>query len=284
MALSSLSSTAKLVTGYEIPVVGFGVYQTPPDVTEKTTLKALEVGYRHVDSAKYYQNEAECANAIHKSGIDRSKIFYTSKIPVPALGTYESAKKALEESLAAASNLGYIDLMLIHAPYGGKEGRLGAWKALVEAQNAGKVRSIGVSNYGIRHLEELENYIKNGGGGQIAVGQYELHPWCGRIDITEWLKRRGAVVQAYSPLVQATRMNDPTLLGLAKKYNKTAAQVLLRWSLQKGFVPLPKSVTESRIVENGQVFDFELSKEDVDSLTTDVHAPVCWDPANNSKL
>lgn len=174
--------------------------------------------------------------------------------------------------------------MLIHAPYGGREGRLGAWKALVEAQKAGKVRSIGVSNYGIRHLEELEEYIKNGGGGQIAVGQYELHPWCGRVDITEWLKKRGAVVQAYSPLVQATRMNDPTLQGLAKKYNKTPAQVLLRWSLQKGFVPLPKSVTESRIIENGQVFDFELSEEDMESLTTDIHAPVCWDPANNSKL
>lgn len=196
--------------------------------------------------------------------------------------------------------------MLIHGPYGGREGRLGAWKALVEAQKEGKIRSIGVSNYGIRHLEELEDYIKNGGGGQIAVGQYELHPWCGRVDLCEWLRKRNVVIQAYSPLVQATRMNEPSVQNLAKKHNKTPAQILLRWSLQKvrvlsvinvyvilmgadvdlpqGFVPLPKSVTDSRIIENGQVFDFELSKEDMNSLTTDVHAPVCWDPANNSKL
>lgn len=123
--------------------------------------------------------------------------------------------------------------MLIHGPYGGREGRLGAWKALVEAQKEGKIRSIGVSNYGIRHLEELEDYIKNGGGGQIAVGQYELHPWCGRVDLCEWLRKRNVVIQAYSPLVQATRMNEPSVQNLAKKHNKTPAQILLRWSLQK---------------------------------------------------
>lgn len=124
--------------------------------------------------------------------------------------------------------------MLIHAPFGGKEGRLGAWRALVEAQNTtGKIRSIGVSNYGIKHLNELEEYIKSGGGGKISVGQYELHPWCAREEIATWLKERGAVVQAYSPIVQATRMEEPLLQGLVKKYGKTPAQVLLRWSLQK---------------------------------------------------
>lgn len=123
--------------------------------------------------------------------------------------------------------------MLIHGPYGGREGRLGAWKALVEAQKAGRVRSIGVSNYGIRHLEELEDYIKNGGGGEISVGQYELHPWCGRVDLCEWLRKRNVVIQAYSPLVQATRMNEPSLQNLVKKHKKTPAQVLLRWNLQK---------------------------------------------------
>lgn len=124
--------------------------------------------------------------------------------------------------------------MLIHAPYGGKEGRLGAWRALVEAQKeTGKIRSIGVSNYGIPHLNELEEYIKNGGGGKISVGQYEIHPWCAREDIASWLKQRGVVVEAYSPLVQATRMNEPVLQALVKKHSKTPAQVLLRWSLQK---------------------------------------------------
>lgn len=123
--------------------------------------------------------------------------------------------------------------LLIHAPFGGKDARLGTWRALVEAQNAGKVRSIGVSNYSIKHLEELDEYIKNGGGGQISVGQYEIHPWCPRDDIAEWLKKHNVVVEAYSPLVQATRMQEPVLQSLSKKHGKTPAQILVRWSLQK---------------------------------------------------
>jgi diketogulonate reductase-like aldo/keto reductase len=123
--------------------------------------------------------------------------------------------------------------ILIHAPYGGKEARTGAWRALVEAQKAGKVRSIGVSNYGVHHLDELEEYINSGVGGKIDVGQYEIHPWCHREDISAWLKKRNVVVEAYSPLVQAERMNEPVLQTLVKKHSKTPAQVLLRWSLQK---------------------------------------------------
>ena len=123
--------------------------------------------------------------------------------------------------------------MLLHAPYGGRSGRLGAWRALVEAQAAGKIRSLGVSNYGIRHLEELEEYIRGGGGGEISVGQYEIHPWCAREDIVGWLRERGAVVEAYAPLVQAKRMQEPVLRRLAGKYGKSEAQVLVRWSLQK---------------------------------------------------
>jgi len=242
-------------------------------------LKALEVGYRHIDSAKYYKNEGPCANAVRKSGVDRSKVFYTTKVPVTAMG-YEKAKAAIESSLEEA-NLDYIDLYLIHAPYGSKEDREGTWRALVEAQKAGKVRSIGVSNYGTHHLDELEAYINSGVGGTISVGQYEIHPWCAREDVVEWLQKRNIVVEAYSPLVQAQRMNEPALQNLAKKHNKTPAQVLVRWSLQKGFVPLPKSVTDNRIVENVQVFDFELSKEDIESLHTGVYAPVCWDPVKD---
>jgi diketogulonate reductase-like aldo/keto reductase len=235
-----------------------------------------------------------------KSGIDRSKIFFTTKVPASSM-SYEKAKEAIEQSVAAA-DLGYIDLILLHAPYGGKEGRLGAWRALVEAQKAGHVRSIGVSNYGIHHLEELEEYINSGIGGQISVGQYEIHPWCAREDIVAWLKKRNVVVEAYSPLVQAQRMDEPVLQNLAKKHTKTGAQILIRWSLQKvpplsplsiesvantvfqGYVPLPKSVTDSRIVENTQVFDFELSSEDMESLNTGIYAPVCWDPAKDVPL
>ncbi|KAJ5574353.1 uncharacterized protein N7459_008780 [Penicillium hispanicum] len=283
MAELSLQTTYKMLSGYEIPVVGFGVYQTPQHVTEKVTLKALELGYRHVDSAKAYHNEKESAAAIRKSGLDRSQLFYTTKVPRQRMG-YESAKQAIEESLAAAADLGYIDLMLIHAPYGGKESRLGTWRALVEAQKAGKVRSIGVSNFGIKQLEELEAYIQSGAGGEISVGQYEIHPWCPRDDVADWLHKRNAIVEAYSPLVKATRMEDPILQTLAQKYGKTPAQILVRWSLQKGYVPLPKSATESRILENSQVFDFMLSEADMAGLTLDSYAPVCWDPVRECKI
>ncbi|KAI9041206.1 aldo/keto reductase family protein [Aspergillus affinis] len=283
MAPLTLQSTQKMVSGYEIPVVGFGVYQTPPDVTEKVTLKALETGYRHIDSAKYYENEAQCVDAIRKSGVERSQIFYTTKVPATHM-SYEKAKEAIEASLADAAGIEYIDLVLLHAPYGGKEGRLGAWRALVEAQKTGKIRSIGVSNYGIHHLNELEEYINSGVGGQISVGQYEIHPWCTREDIVAWLKKRNVVVEAYSPLVQATRMKESILQRLVRKHNKSGAQILIRWSLQKGYVPLPKSVTDSRIIENSQVFDFELTQEDMDTLKTSAYAPVCWDPARDSRL
>jgi hypothetical protein len=122
---------------------------------------------------------------------------------------------------------------LIHAPYGGKEARLGTWRALVEAQKAGKVRSIGVSNYGVHHLDELDEYIKNGGGGEISVGQYEIHPWLARQDIVDWCRKHNVVVEAYSPLVQGVRAEEAALKALEKKHNKSFAQVLIRWSLQK---------------------------------------------------
>ncbi|KAJ9198739.1 hypothetical protein DTO271D3_6123 [Paecilomyces variotii] len=279
MAPLSLETTYKMNSGYEIPIVGYGVYQTPAEITEKVTRKAIEVGYRHIDSAKYYQNEGECSSAIKNSGIDRSKIFYTTKIPVTEVG-YEKSKAAIESSLKDA-NFDYIDLILIHAPGGTKEDREGSWRALLEAQKAGKVRSIGVSNYSVKDLDELEAYINSGVGGKIDVGQYEIHPWCARENVVEWLRKRNIVIEAYSPLVQATRMNEPVLQNLAKKHNKTPAQILVRWSLQKGYVPLPKSVTDARIIENAQVFDFELSKEDMDSLHTNVYAPVCWDPVED---
>ena len=127
----------------------------------------------------------------------------------------------------------FLYRILIHAPYGGKTARNGSWRALVEAQKAGKVRSIGVSNYGIHHLEELEQYIKSGGGGEISVGQYEIHPWLNRDDIVEWLQARNIVVEAYCPLARANRFSEPLVQGIAKKYNKTPAQILVRWSLQK---------------------------------------------------
>ncbi|KAI2615262.1 aldo-keto reductase [Hypoxylon sp. NC1633] len=287
MATYSINSTFTMNSGYKIPLLGFGVYQTPPAETEKACLEAFKAGYRHIDSAAAYRNESGCGDAIRSSKLPRSEIYFTSKIPRSGMG-YREAKAQIKLSLETAG-LDYIDLILIHSPYGGADARKGAWKALVEAVEEGKVRSIGISNYGVHHLDELEKYITEleaerggkGKGGVISVGQYEIHPWCPRHDIVEWLTKRNIAVEAYSPVVRGKRFGDKTLVSLAEKYGKTEAQVLLRWSVQKGYVPLPKSVTPSRIKENSAIYDFDISKEDMDKLEFDEYAPVCWDPVKS---
>ncbi|KAI7978405.1 hypothetical protein EIK77_001177, partial [Talaromyces pinophilus] len=258
------------------------VYKTPPSDTSAAVKEALQVGYRHVDSAALYRNEAGCADAILKSGIPREEIFFTSKVAPPSM-SYEGAKESIRKSLEEIGQLKYIDLVLLHAPYGGKEGRLGAWKALVEAVEEGTVRSIGVSNYGVPHLDELENYIKEtdaklgkGKGGVLSVNQIELHPWLQRRDIIDWCNKRGVLVQAWAPLAQANRWNDLLLQDIVKRTGKTEAQILIRWSLQKGFNPLPKSVTPSRILENTKIFDFELTDSEMAALETDEYDYHSW--------
>ncbi|MCJ1257731.1 hypothetical protein MMC24_005557 [Lignoscripta atroalba] len=291
MAKLDINSKYKMLSGYDIPVLGYGVYQTPAEVAEDVVLHAFKTGYRHVDSARVYRNEGPCSEAMKKSGIPRSEIFFTSKVPPRSMG-YEETKASIESSFKQ-TGLDYIDLYLIHAPYGGRTARCGTWRALVEAQRSGKIRSIGVSNYGVHHLDELEAYIReleapeNGGsgekgsGGQISVGQWELHPWLQRKDIVEWCEKRGVVCEAYCPLVRGTKFEEEGLKKVAGKYGKTGAQVLIRWSLQKGFVPLPKSVTHSRIEENTQVYDFELTDEDMKVLDTEEYSPCSWDPTTS---
>jgi diketogulonate reductase-like aldo/keto reductase len=191
-------------SGHEIPLLGFGVYQTPMDVAEEVTSHAVKSGYRHADSAAAYRNEAPTASGLLSTKLPRSELFFTSKVPPKAIN-YEAAKAVVDESLKL-TGLEYIDLYLLHAPYGGKENRLGAWKALVEAVEEGKVRSIGVSNYGVHHLEELEEWMKQteekegkGKGGVLSVNQVELHPWLTRDDIVEWCEKRGVVLEVCFP-------------------------------------------------------------------------------------
>ncbi|KAF2274405.1 Aldo/keto reductase [Westerdykella ornata] len=283
MSKLTINSTYRLPSGYDIPILGYGVYQTPADIASEIVQHALKVGYRHVDSAVAYRNEAASAEGMKKSGIPREQLFFTTKIP-PKDMTYENSKRHIENTLKV-TGFDYVDLYLLHSPYGGKENRIGAWKALVEGVEAGKIRSIGVSNYGVHHLDELEEYIKStdakegkGKGGVLSVNQVELHPWLARKDIVEWCEKRGVILEAYCPIVRATKTDDPLLVPLAKKYGKTTAQILLRWSLQKGFVPLPKSVTKSRIEENAQIYDFELTDEEMKSLDLGVYEPCAWDP------
>lgn len=237
---------------------------------------------QQIDSAAVYNNEAQCAAAITASRLPREEIFFTSKVRNIS---YEGAKEQVAATLAA-TQLDYIDLMLLHCPYGGSENRKRAWKALVEAVEEGKVRSIGVSNYGVAHLDELEKHIAEleaerggeGKGGILSVGQWEIHCWCQRNDIVEWCRKRGVAVEAYSPLVRAQRFGDATVQRIAARHGKTEAQVLIRWSLQKGFVPLPKSTAVARLKENADVFGWELSADEVEELGTSEYAPVCWDP------
>jgi diketogulonate reductase-like aldo/keto reductase len=283
MAGLTISSQYAMPSGYKIPVLGYGVYQTPADIASDVVQHALKVGYRHVDSAVAYRNEQPSAEGMKKSGIPREELFFTTKIP-PKNMTYETAKQHIDNTLKI-TGFDYVDLYLLHSPYGGKENRLGAWRALVEGVQAGKIRSIGVSNYGVHHLDELEAWIKEteakegkGKGGVISINQIELHPWLARPDIVDWCKKRGVICEAYCPLVRATKNDDPLLKPLAQKYNKTPSQILLRWSLQMGFVPLPKSVTKSRIEENAQIFDFELAAEDMKSLDTGLYEVCAWDP------
>ncbi|KAJ5160253.1 oxidoreductase [Penicillium canariense] len=279
---TTINSTIKLASGYEMPRLGFGVYQTPPEETERCCLEALNAGYRHIDSAACYRNEAGCGNAIRASSIPRDQIFFTTKV---INISYYGAKATVDQSLAL-TKLEYIDLMLLHMPMGGSKNRKGAWRALVEAVEAGKVRSIGVSNYGVHHLDELEQHINElererggpGKGGVVSVNQVELHPWLARQDIVDWCTQRDVALQAYAPIVRGARFKEPSVKKLADKYNKTPAQVLIRWSLDKGFSPLPKSVTPSRIVANADVLDFELTPEEVQELETDEYSPVAWDP------
>ncbi|KAK5197818.1 hypothetical protein LTR92_002063 [Exophiala xenobiotica] len=269
-------------SGYRIPALGYGVYQTPAASCEEVVLHAFKTGYRHVDSARAYRNEQPCGDAIRASGLKREEIFFTSKVPPKAMG-YEAAVKSIESSFSQ-TGLDYIDLYLIHSPYGGKEGRCGAWKALAEAQKAGKIGSIGVSNYGVHHLDELEEYIKTSGvGGTIDVGQWEVHPWLPRNDIVEWARKRNVIIEAYCPIIRGQRSDEEVLKTLSQKHGKTWAQILLRWSLQKGYVPLPKSVTPSRIEENSNIYDFELDEGDMKSLDfPDSYAPCSWDPTTSN--
>ncbi|KAK4119649.1 Aldo/keto reductase [Parathielavia appendiculata] len=261
----------------------------PPKDTARCLTEAFDAGYRHIDSAASYRNEGACGEAIRgASSIPRSQIFFTSKVPPRKMG-YEGTMAQVDDTLAK-SGLEYIDLMLLHSPYGGSTRRKGSWKALVEAVEAGKVRSIGVSNYGVHHLDELDRHIAEleqerggkGRGGVLSVGQWEIHPWCPRRDIVEWCSKRGVAVEAYSPLVQGKRWGEPVTKKLADKYGKSEAQILIRWSLEKELVPLPKSATSERIRENADVYDFELIPQEVQELETDEYSPVCWDPTTAS--
>jgi len=286
------NSLVTLISGYTIPRIGLGVCRAEPSEATDSVVIALEDGYRHIDSARAYNNERDSAEGILKflekpgQTIKREDIFYTTKIWDEDQG-YEKSLVAIDKALDKLSghskegqtdrNLEYIDLVLIHTPLTNTKKRLGTWKALQEAVKTGKVKSIGDSNYGIPHLEELLNW--DGLVIKPAVNQIELHPWLQRRELVGYLKDRNIVPVAYSPLTRGKRFDDPQLIEYAKRYNKSVAQILIKWSLQADFVPLVKSVHAQRIKENIDVDNFELSAEDFDKLgDKNENGYIIWDP------
>ncbi len=264
----------KMNDGYKIPVVGLGTWKSEPgEATYKAVLDSINTGYRHIDTARAYDNEADVGKAVQDAEINRNELFITTKLWNRHQG-YDEAIEACEKSLARLG-CDYIDLYLIHWPLKGK--RNDSWRALIELQKRGLCRSIGVSNFTIDNLKELEEKF----GILPAANQVEFHPYHYQKDLLEYCNSKNIVIEAYSPLVHAKRMDEERLVAISEKIGKTPAQILIRWAIQRGMVVLPKSVNENRIIENFAVFDFEISDSLMKRLDDlDERYVTCWDPHN----
>jgi len=249
--------------GNAIPQLGFGVYQVDPAETAEAVGRALEIGYRHIDTAEMYGNEAGVGEAIRASGLDRGEVFVTSKLS-NAFHEPDDARRAFDRTL---SELGtdYVDLFLIHWPlptrYGGDY--VSTWKVMEEFKRDGRARSIGVSNFQIEHLERLAAETDT----VPAVNQIEVHPYFTNEAVRAYGQEHGIATEAWSPIAQGAVLDDPAIVQVAEKVGKTPAQVVLRWHIQRGDIVFPKSVTPSRMEENFGLFDFELAPEDVEEIS-----------------
>jgi len=274
MAQLSSGATVKLNNGVDIPLLGLGVYQSPPGKTTQDAVRhALKCGYRLVDTARIYGNEQDVGLAIRESGSPREEVFVTTKLWNSDHG-YDSTIRACEESLRRLG-LNYLDLYLIHWPVSGVRNE--SWKAMEKLLKDGKCRAIGVSNYTINHLSEMlasSNTIP-------AVNQVEFHPFLYQQKLLEYCRGHGIQLEAYSPLTRGERLNHPKVVEIAREHGRTPAQILVRWAVQHSVVAIPKSVRNERILENSRVFDFTLSPSEMkalDSLNEDFRT--CWDPSN----
>lgn len=271
--LTSVTDTYELSNNVRIPCVGFGTWQSPDGETAyNATLAALEAGYRHIDTAAGYGNEASVGKAINdfmaKSGVKRQEIFVTTKLNNPDHG-YENTVKAIEVSLQKLG-LSYIDLYLIHWPNpimyrdNWKEADAGSWKAMEEAYHAGKLRALGLSNFWKHHIDLILEVATV----KPVVNQIKLCPGISQDELVEYSRSKGLLIEAYSPMGTGGIFENAFVQELSRKYNRSIAQICIRYSLQRGYLPLPKSVTASRIQENMNVFDFTLEDEDVKKLAT----------------
>jgi 2,5-diketo-D-gluconate reductase A len=244
----------------EIPQLGFGVFQVPPKETEEAVARALDAGYRHIDTAAAYRNEGAVGQAIHASGLDRGEIFVTTKCWNDDQG-YEQAKRACRASLERLE-LEHLDLYLIHWPVPAHDLYVETWQAFVELQAEGLVRAIGVSNFQPEHLKRLIAHT----GVTPAINQVELHPHFQQTGLRREHDELGIVTEAWSPLGQGLELDDPVIIEIAEAHSKTPAQAIIRWHLQLGNVVIPKSVTPKRIEENFDIFDFQLSDAEMERI------------------
>jgi 2,5-diketo-D-gluconate reductase A len=254
----------ELNNGVKIPQLGFGVFQIPPKETKAATLAALEVGYRHIDTAEMYGNEKEVGDAVRASGLDRSEVFVTSKLnngfhdPAGAMDAFDRTLTDLD--------LGYLDLFLIHWPLPAVGDFVDTWKALQRMLDGDRVRAIGVSNFQPAHLRRL---VKEA-SVVPAVNQIEIHPYLTQDDVRAVNAELGIATEAWSPIAQGKVLDDPTIVQIATRIDRSPAQVTLRWHVQRGDIVFPKSVTRARIEENFHLFDFELTDDDMAAIT-DLH-------------
>ncbi len=263
MALSDTTVPDVTLAGdVQIPQLGFGVFQIPPEETTEVTLQAFQAGYRHIDTASAYRNEAEVGQAFRASGLDRDDVFITTKCFNDDHG-FETAKQAFRESLDRLE-LEFVDLYLIHWPVPSQDRYVDTWRAFIELQEQGLVRSIGVSNFQPAHLRRIVDET----GVTPSVNQIELHPRFQQAGLRREHADRGIVTEAWSPLAQGAVLDDPTLSEIAEAHGKTTGQVVLRWHIQLGNVVFPKSATPERIAENIDVFGFHLTDGEMESIQT----------------
>lgn len=250
-----------LSNGVKMPQLGYGVYQVDKEECERCVLDALKVGYRHIDTAQSYFNEEEVGNAIAKSGVPREQIFITTKVWVEHYGYDETRKSVLESMRKLKTN--YIDLVLLHQPF---SDYYGAWRALEDLYAEGVIKAIGVSNFYPDRLVDICSFARI----KPMVNQVETHPHNQQIEAHEWMKKYGVQHEAWAPFGEGRggMFEEPLLVGIGKKYGKTAAQVILRWDMQRNVVAIPKSTHIERMEQNFDIFDFELSEEDMAKIAT----------------